>query len=439
MNLWEGRWLILGCCILFLALGGFYAWHKVPIYQVDALLQVEAKKDRPSDPAFAKMEGLFAETADAQAEIELLKSNLILGRTVAALNLDTVARPVYLPVVGAALSAPDPAAPAVAVQTFDVPPALRGLHFRLTALGDGRFAWTDQDGQILGSGRPGDMVKASLAGSTLLLQVQSLSGKPGQRFDLLRKPERIAIEDLRKDFSAEERGKMTNVIGLTYRCPSRIAGHRRAQRDRQPVFEIQGGEARRRHRPDPGGPAGQDARAQGQAGRVGEPPERVPGPDRLGGPEQGSGRGGDARAPRSAATSPPCGRNGRICCGPTSPGPTWSPPSTTRSAACSRRGTSWKPGPQPARHPADGGAAVPGRGGQPGTLYLLLNNIQELQLAKAGGQEGFQLVDPATPSMEPIGPKPAMQVAMFGFLGLLAGGARPGSSACCAGASRTTA
>ena len=74
-------------------------------------------------------------------------------------------------------------------------------------------------------------------------------------------------------------------------------------------------------------------------------------------------------------------------------------------------------------------------------LYTsLLNNVQELQLTKAGGQGGFQLVDPATPSMEPIGPKPAMQVALFGFLGLLAGRRHgPGSSASCAGASRTTA
>ncbi len=56
-------------------------------------------------------------------------------------------------------------------------------------------------------------------------------------------------------------------------------------------------------------------------------------------------------------------------------------------------------------------------------LYTsLLNNVQELQLAKAGGQGGFELVDPAAPGMEPIGPKPAMQVALFGFLGLLAGG-----------------
>jgi tyrosine-protein kinase Etk/Wzc len=422
VNLWEGRWLILGCCILFLALGGFYAWHKVPIYQVDALLQVEAKKDRPSDPAFARMEGLFAEPADAQAEIELLKSNLILGRTVAALNLDTVARPVYLPVVGAALARRDPAAPAVAVQTFDVPPALRGLHFQLTALGDGRFVWADQDGQILGSGRPGDMVKATLAGSTLLLRVQYLSGKPGQRFDLLRKPARIAIEDLRKDFSAEERGKMTNVIGLTYRSPSQIQG---AAVLNEIINQYSKFKAAQRG----------DATAQTLGVLQAKLPELKA---RL---DESENRLNAFRA-----------QTGSVDLNKEAEGVVEQSAKISNDISALRQKRedllrTYQPGADVVttvddqiRRLQQEGSQLEGRARSlPGTqqtvvrlsrdvavnqeLYTsLLNNVQELQLTKAGGQEGFELVDPATPSVEPIGPKPAMQVALFGLLGLLTGG-----------------
>jgi tyrosine-protein kinase Etk/Wzc len=42
-------------------------------------------------------------------------------------------------------------------------------------------------------------------------------------------------------------------------------------------------------------------------------------------------------------------------------------------------------------------------------------------VAKAGNVGSAQLVDPATPNLEPMGAKPEMQLGMFGFLGLLVG------------------
>ena len=142
-----------------------------------------------------------------------------------ALNLDTVARPILLPVLGRALMRHNPAAPAVAVASFDVPEPCGGLKFRLTALDDGSFQLYHGRGHAPGDGQAGRGAPGDPPGPAPgMLDVQSLTGKPGQSFDLMRKPMQEAIADLRKDFNAVEKGKDTRVIGLTYKSPSQLQG-----------------------------------------------------------------------------------------------------------------------------------------------------------------------------------------------------------------------
>ncbi|MGA2080394.1 MAG: polysaccharide biosynthesis tyrosine autokinase [Holophaga sp.] len=422
INLWEARWTTLVWFVLFLGLGVFYVWHKTPVYQIEALLQVEPKKESPSDPAFSKMQNMFAEPADAQAEIEILRSNQILGRTVETLKLDIEARPVYFPVVGAAMMRDNPAAPAVTVASFDVPPALRGVGFRLTALGDGSFAWTTRSGEILGAGRPGDPLRADLAGFPLQLKVQFLAGKSGQRFDLVRKPMQVAIEELRKDFSASERGKLTNVIGLAYRSHSQAQGtavlNEIVNQYLRFKAEKRGGEAAQTL-------AFLQSRMPELKAKLEDSESRL---------NAFRSQTGSVDLPKEAEdlVTHSAKLNSDI------------------SALRQKREDllrTYQPGADvvvtvneqirrlqnEADHVEAKARTLPGteqtvvRLTRDVTvnqeLYTaLLNNIQELQLAKAGGQGGYDLVDPANAAMDPMGPKPGMQVAIFGFLGLLVGG-----------------
>ncbi|WP_257314234.1 polysaccharide biosynthesis tyrosine autokinase [Geothrix fuzhouensis] len=224
-TLWEGRYLILGATLLALLLGGYYAWRKSPVYQVDAMLQVEDKKGGKGGPGMEALSSLLDQPTVAQAEIEILKSNLVLGRTVEAQALDIVAQPTFNPLVGDALVRRRADAPSLRIERFELPTPLRGTHFRLIAEANGTFRWEDPDGQVLATGHEGEELKAVWQGQPLVLQVRHLVAPPGQRFSLTRQPFLQAIEDLRQGLQVAEKGRQTNILGLSFehRSPDRGA------------------------------------------------------------------------------------------------------------------------------------------------------------------------------------------------------------------------
>ncbi|WP_257313120.1 polysaccharide biosynthesis tyrosine autokinase [Geothrix fuzhouensis] len=217
-NLWEGRYFIFASLFLFVCLGGLYVWRTAPTYQAQALLQVEGRRTGSADPAFAKMEGLFSGPTEAQSEIEIIQSSLVLGRTVEALHLDILAAPKFFPFVGAAFNRGNPEAPRIEVESFDVPDNLRGQVFGLTALTGGTYRLESPLGTVLGTGEVGKPLTLGNEGNALKLVVRTLSGKPGQKFTLERQPELQALEVLRRNLDVAERGKLTNVLGLTLKC-----------------------------------------------------------------------------------------------------------------------------------------------------------------------------------------------------------------------------
>lgn len=224
-NLWGGRHLILGSLVVCLLTGIYYNWRKSPVYQVDALLQVEDKKAGKGGAAMAALEGLFEQPTVAQAEIEIIKSNLVMGRTVEALSLDILANPIYNPVLGDALVRGRADAPSLRIERFELPTFLRDISFRIIAQGQGGFRWEDARGTLLAVGHEGQEVTAAWQGQTLRLKVRHLSGEPGQRFLLVRQPLLRAIQELRSDLRVAERGKQTNILGLSleHRSPNRGA------------------------------------------------------------------------------------------------------------------------------------------------------------------------------------------------------------------------
>jgi len=420
-NFWEGRYLILAFGVLFLGLGVFYVWRATPVYQVEALLQVQTKKERSTDPSFNKMGGMFAESADATAEIEILKSNLVLGRAIEALNLDLVARPHYLPVVGAALMRDNPAAPAISIQNFTVPEALRGIRFRLTALPGGAYQLASLNGEALGTGRPGETLKASYADIPMQLNVRSLTGKPGQWFELSRKPMPVAIAELRKDFSVAERGKDTNVIGLAYKSQNPIQA---AAVLNQIVDQYV------RHKVEKKGGEASQTLAILQ--------EKMPllkarldeAESRLNAFRSHSGSV-DLTKEAEGVVVQSANLNGAISALKQKREdllrtyqPTADVVTTVNEQIRKLQGEVSQvdtraralPGTQQTVVRLSRDVAVNQE------LYTaLLNNIQELQFAKAGDVGSYDLVDRASPATDPIGPKPAMQISMFAFLGLLVG------------------
>ena len=100
-TLLDNRWLIIGVTAVFTILGILYATFATPIYKADALIQVEQSsgnsllKDISSVLPDAKPE--------SAAEIELIKSRMVVGKTVNDLSLDIIAQQKYFPVFGLSL------------------------------------------------------------------------------------------------------------------------------------------------------------------------------------------------------------------------------------------------------------------------------------------------------------------------------------------------
>ena len=99
---WEGRRLIVGALATSaLALIAYLA-IAVPVYESDVLLQIEQRR-QGGGQALSDLPTLLAgPQSQADIEIEVLQSRMLLGSVVDALNLDISASPVYFPVIGRA-------------------------------------------------------------------------------------------------------------------------------------------------------------------------------------------------------------------------------------------------------------------------------------------------------------------------------------------------
>ena len=219
-DLWEGRYLFLATLAVVTVVGAFFTWQATPLYESESLLQLPEKKAIASDPSFSKVGGLFNEPADATAEVEILKSDLILGRAVSALDLDLSIQPQFLPVIGRALARGQANLPRLTLTTFEIPEQYLGKTFHITARTPGHFLWRGPDSAPLATGQPGETLVAVQEGENLTLKVGALVAKPGQDFLVVRKPMVVAVAELRANLEVAERGKLTNVIGLTFKADS---------------------------------------------------------------------------------------------------------------------------------------------------------------------------------------------------------------------------
>ena len=211
-----GRRTLLGATTCALLLGGIYLLLAKPVYEVDALVQIESRKAGKGGEALAAMtSGLFEAATEAQAELEILTSTLVLGRTAEALKLDLTAKPRWRNPFGAAWLQGKPDGRRIEVEAFELATGLRGETFLIRTQEGGSFTWEAPDGSLLAKGRVGERITARYLEQDLSLQLRALAAKPGTTFILKREPIQLVVETLREHFTLAERGKQTNIIGLS--------------------------------------------------------------------------------------------------------------------------------------------------------------------------------------------------------------------------------
>lgn len=204
----DGRWWIVSITCFFMMMGVAYALLVTPVFKANALLQVE-KKTSGTALLGDMADVLGGEQADAAAEIELLTSRMVLGRTVQELHLDTVVTPDFFPLVGRGVSRlMGQPYPRMAISRFEVASELIGTSFTLTLTGENRFT-LEVKGRVL-EGQVGKL----LQNEDVTLLLSDVAAYEGQVFTLAKKPVLDVIAELQSGLQVSEKGKNTGIISL---------------------------------------------------------------------------------------------------------------------------------------------------------------------------------------------------------------------------------
>jgi tyrosine-protein kinase Etk/Wzc len=95
----DHRKLIISIMSLFTLIALVYALFATPVYQADAMIQVEQKQ---ANAILSNLSQMLPDSQPQSApEIALLQSRMILGKTVDDLNLQTRVKESYFPLFGA--------------------------------------------------------------------------------------------------------------------------------------------------------------------------------------------------------------------------------------------------------------------------------------------------------------------------------------------------
>ncbi len=235
----DSRWLIASVTAVAIALGSAYALLSTPIYEANTLIQVEDGKAGGMNSLLGDMGSMFDIKSPATAEIEILRSRLVVGQAVANLKLDMEVKPKYLPLVGRWLAsrATEPSNPgffgmggyvsgteALHVANLKVPQDLEGNRYTVALTAQG-YELRSPEGDTLGAGRLGEPLRFKHEGQSGELLVASAVGKPGAEFYITPFSRLDVTEKLQKDMNIAEQGKQSGVIrtSLEGANPTRIA------------------------------------------------------------------------------------------------------------------------------------------------------------------------------------------------------------------------
>jgi tyrosine-protein kinase Etk/Wzc len=227
-HLIQNKWLIASLTGAAFLMGVIYSLLAIPVYEANSLIQVE-KKAR-SLPGISEFSEILGEQSAASTEIQLLTSRQIIGKTVDKIGLNIKATPHFFPVIGEAVYrnykpalGKELAKPwlgmesyawggeKINVDTFKVPNNKYGSPHVLKAKANGRYTlFSSEREKIL----EGEINKLAKAGDYQLF-VSVLKANEGTEFTVTHKPRLSTILSYQNTLLAEEVSRDSGMILLT--------------------------------------------------------------------------------------------------------------------------------------------------------------------------------------------------------------------------------
>ncbi len=224
----DHKWLIATVTGICFVLSLAYALLSSPVYQATAMIQVEPKT--PTLPGLDDVSQMLTESApQAVTEIALLTSRSVIGEAVDELNLDIDVHPRRFPLIGGFIArrAAGGAGPAPAwlgmnsygwggeqliIDTLEVPGALVGTPLRFEAGESGAYQLYDDDDNLLAKGRVGETIR----NGAVKIHVTKMQANPGTEFDVVRQRQLATIAAVQNNITASENAKDSGIILLSY-------------------------------------------------------------------------------------------------------------------------------------------------------------------------------------------------------------------------------
>jgi len=212
----DHRKLIISVTAVFTVLAIVYALFATPIFQADAMIQVEQKQGNALISSLSQI--LPDSQPQSTPEIALLQSRMVIGKTVDDLNLQAAIEQKYFPLFGRGWA-----------RLTGVKQGQLSINRLYLESGDGKtpkIVLTVDDAHhyhISGESFPHDFkgtVGELLTEQGVSLMVDRIDAKPGTQFNVAYQTRLDAITGLQNTLNVADQGKDTGMLNLTLAGPN---------------------------------------------------------------------------------------------------------------------------------------------------------------------------------------------------------------------------
>jgi tyrosine-protein kinase Etk/Wzc len=240
-TLYDSRWLIGAVTALITLAAVLYALLAMPVFEADLMIHVEEESPNASKNILSEASALFETKKAAIAEMELLRSRMVVSRAVDNLQLYIDTQPKYFPIAGfwfasqndGMLSEPGLfgyggyvwGSEKADVSIFEIPEAWLGREFALTALGNGRFRFSGGGQRIVFDGDVGQRYRVPTPEGAIELKVDRIQARAGARFRLRRISRVAMIQAIQNALVITEQGKQSGVIEVKLQGENALRTH----------------------------------------------------------------------------------------------------------------------------------------------------------------------------------------------------------------------
>ncbi|MEZ9836950.1 polysaccharide biosynthesis tyrosine autokinase [Vibrio sp. 10N.261.52.C11] len=220
----DAKWLIMLTTFVFAIFGIALALLSTPIYKADSLIQIEKKSSGGISSMVGDMGDMFSQDSSVPAEIEIIRSRMILGETVDKFNLTTVTSPIYMPYIGKGVARLKGDINRIEVSRFVLPRYTTGAHkIEILDAEQGTYQLVRDNERVILKGQVGELATAG----DYSLFVTGFESTNGFEFSIGKRSRLAAIGWLKASLSLSEQGRQTGILNLSF-----------AGEDKQQISEI---------------------------------------------------------------------------------------------------------------------------------------------------------------------------------------------------------